>query len=86
MNGFQIVTERLVLTPLGTAYLDSVNEYALDYENTRYMCHLPKQDSDETLSFLKDVEAEAFRHPVRAPVLATAGDWLPLGEAVTKGD
>ena len=58
MNGFQIVTERLVLTPLGTVYLDSVNEYALDYENTRYMCHLPNRDSDETLSFLKDVEAE----------------------------
>ena len=58
MNGFQIVTERLVLAPLGTAYLDSVNEYALDYENTRYMCHLPNRDSDETLSFLKDVEAE----------------------------
>ena len=51
MNGFQIVTERLVLTPLGTVYLDSVNEYALDYENTRYMCHLPNRDSDETLSF-----------------------------------
>ena len=58
MNGFQIVTERLVLTPLGTVYLDSVNEYALDYENTKYMCHLPNRDSDETLSFLKDVEAE----------------------------
>ena len=58
MNGFQIVTERLVPTPLGVDYLDSVNEYALDYENTRYMCHLPNRDSDETLSFLKDVEAE----------------------------
>ena len=63
MNGFQIVTEQLVLAPLGTAYLDSVNEYALDYENTRYMCHLPNRDSDETLSFLKDVEAEWQKIP-----------------------
>ncbi len=58
MNGIKIVTERLVLAPLGVDYLDSVNEYALDYENTKYMCHLPKRDSDETLSFLRDVEAE----------------------------
>ena len=26
----------------------------------------------------------AFRHPVRAPVLATAGDWLPLGKLSPK--
>ena len=58
MNGIKIVTERLVLVPLGVDYLDSVNEYALDYENTKYMCHLPKRDSDETLSFLQDVESE----------------------------
>ncbi len=58
MKGFQIATERLVLTPLGVEYLDSVNEYALDAENTRYMCHLPNRDPDETLSFLRDVETE----------------------------
>ena len=58
MNGIKIVTERLVLVPLGVDYLDSVNEYALDYENTKYMCHLPKRDSDETLAFLQDVESE----------------------------
>ena len=46
------------MAPLGVDYLDSVNEYALDYENTKYMCHLPKRDSDETLSFLRDVGAE----------------------------
>ena len=63
MNGIRIVTERLVLVPLGVDYLDSVNEYALDYENTKYMCHLPKQDSDETLSYLQDVEAEWKKNP-----------------------
>ncbi len=47
-----------MLTPLGPGYLDSVNEYALDFENTRYMCHLPNQNSDETLSFLQEVESE----------------------------
>ncbi len=58
MSRFNIFTERMVLTPLGTDFLHSVNEYALDYENTKYMCHLPKRDSEETLDFLKNVEAE----------------------------
>ncbi len=58
VNGIKIVTERLVLAPLGVDYLDSVNEYALDYENTKYMCHFPKRTTDETLSFLQDVELE----------------------------
>lgn len=58
MSRFNIFTERMVLTPLGTDFLQSVNEYALDYENTKYMCHLPKKSSDETLDFLRDVESE----------------------------
>lgn len=58
MSRFNIYTERIVLTPLGTDFLKSVNEYALDYENTKYMCHLPKKSSDETLDFLRNVESE----------------------------
>ena len=41
MNHFDIHSERLLLTPLGPDFLQSVNEYALDYENTKYMFHLP---------------------------------------------
>ena len=58
MRRIEIKTKRLLLVPLGLEYLKSVNEYALNYENTKYMCHLPKQDSEETRSFLQEVEAE----------------------------
>ena len=58
MSRFEIRTARLVLTPLGPRFLDTVNEYALDAENTRYMIHLPNESPRETLSFLQSVEAE----------------------------
>ena len=58
MSRFDIRTERLVLTPLGSAFLDTVNEYALDAENTKYMIHLPNDSAEETLAFLQSVEAE----------------------------
>ena len=58
MSRFDIPTARLVLTPLGVRFLDTVNEYALDAENTRYMLHLPNECSQETLAFLQSVEAE----------------------------
>ena len=58
MSRFNIVTERMVLTPLGTDFLHSVNAYALDYENTKYMCRLPNASSEETLAFLENAESE----------------------------
>lgn len=58
MKHFDISTERMVLTPLGTKFLHSVNEYALDYENTKYMCHLPNASSEETVEFLRNIESE----------------------------
>lgn len=58
MEGIEIRTPRLLLKPLGPKYLATVNEYALDPENTRYMYHLPNADSGETLRFLQGVEAE----------------------------
>lgn len=58
MNHFDIHSERLLLTPLGPDFLQSVNEYALDYENTKYMFHLPNESSEETAAFLKGVEQE----------------------------
>ena len=53
-----IHTERLVLKPLGMEYLQTVNKYATDLENTKYMMHLPNENIDETRSFLEGVTAE----------------------------
>lgn len=58
MSRFTLRTERLLLTPLDTRFLDTVNEYAMDAENTRYMLHLPNESAEETLAFLQRVEAE----------------------------
>lgn len=30
----------------------------MDYENTKYMCYLPNKNIEETINFLKDVDAE----------------------------
>lgn len=57
-NQFKIKTERMILVPLGIKYLETVNEYALDYENTKYMCHLPNESSEETAEFLKNIDKE----------------------------
>ena len=54
----ELATERLELKPLGTQYLDTVNDYALNADNARYMCFLPNRDSAETLAFLQRVEEE----------------------------
>ena len=54
----ELHTENLVLKPLGLKYLETVNEYALDYENTKYMCRLPNMNTEETVEFLKIVDEE----------------------------
>ena len=61
MGDIVINTERLVLKTLGTQYLQTTNEFALDTENTRHMEFLPFDDSDETLEYLKMVEREATK-------------------------
>ncbi len=53
-----IHTKRLLLVPLGPQYLISTHKYASDYENTRYMVHLPNTDISETESFLAGVQEE----------------------------
>ncbi len=57
-NGIEIKTKRLQLKPLGLCYLNTVNAYAMDTENTRYMCYLPNKTVEETMEFLKNVENE----------------------------
>ncbi len=58
VNYIEIITDRLTLKPLGQEYLQTVNEYALDRENTKYMLHLPNETEAETALFLKSTEAE----------------------------
>ena len=54
----ELKTERLLLRPLGTEYLESTHEYASDIENTKYMLFLPNESIEETRSFLLDCEQE----------------------------
>lgn len=58
MKSIEIKTERLTLKPLGSEYLDTVNVYAMDYENSKYMCRLPNESVEETVAFLAGVDAE----------------------------
>lgn len=58
MKSIEIETERLLLKPLGSEYLETVNAYAMDYENTKYMCRLPNESVEETVTFLAGVDAE----------------------------
>ncbi|MBR4225022.1 MAG: GNAT family N-acetyltransferase [Oscillospiraceae bacterium] len=53
-----IYTERLVLTPLTTAYLDTAHEYMSDPEICRLMVYMPTSTLEETLYFLIDAENE----------------------------
>lgn len=53
-----IKTERLLLEPLGSKHLKTVHKYASDYENTKYMVHLPNKTIEETTDFLQRAEAE----------------------------
>ena len=58
MKNIEIITKRLLLKPLGSEYLQTVKAYAMDSENTRYMVHLPNENIEETISFLKGVDME----------------------------
>ena len=58
MKSIEITTERLQLKPLGSQYLQTVNNYAMDYENTKYMNCLPNETTEETINFLKGVDEE----------------------------
>ena len=56
MDYLEINPENLVLKPLGKKYLNSTIQYAMDYENTKYMCHLPDETVEEAEEFLANVE------------------------------
>ncbi|MDD4125180.1 MAG: GNAT family N-acetyltransferase [Eubacteriales bacterium] len=54
----ELKTERLLLRPLNVSDLQTVNEYATDAENTKYMIYLPNKSIEETYKFLDRVSAE----------------------------
>lgn len=54
----EIKTSRLLLRPLGMKYLNSTHEYSSDREATKYMVYLPNDRVEETVEFLKCVDAE----------------------------
>jgi RimJ/RimL family protein N-acetyltransferase len=54
----KLITERLVLVPLGLNYLHSTHEYASDIENTKLMIYLPNTSLRETEEFLEKAQAE----------------------------
>lgn len=58
MKPIEISTERLLLKPLGSEYVQTVNSYAMDLENTKYMCRLPNKNLEETADFLKNIDVE----------------------------
>lgn len=58
MKPIEISTERLLLKPLGSEYVQTVNSYAMDLENTKYMCRLPNKNLEETADFLKNIDTE----------------------------
>lgn len=58
MEYIEITTNRLHLKPSGMKCFQAVNEYALDIENTKYMCFLPNETEEETKDFLRKVDLE----------------------------
>ncbi len=53
-----IITERLILKPMCTAYLYSTHEYASDAGNSKFMVYLPNDSIEETREFIERAEAE----------------------------
>lgn len=58
MDEITISTGRLLLRPLGKGDLASTASYAMDVENTKYMCFLPDETVEEVEQFLANVERE----------------------------
>ncbi len=79
MSRFEIKTDRLRLVPNGPEFLDSTNEYALDYETAKYMMHLPNENSEETLEFLKYCESEWTKDSPEAYEFAILFEGVHIG-------
>lgn len=91
MKDIVITTERLCLKPLGSAYLETVNAYAMDYENSKYMCRLPNEDVEETgIRSIGETGSRMRRQKPLSPILQSIWErhsllliamrrmWLPI--------
>ena len=59
MDIYTVVEQgKIHIAPLGMKYLESINIYATDLENTKYMMFLPNKSMEETAEFLQSVEKE----------------------------
>ena len=58
MKGIELSTKRLRLAPLGSQYLQTVLDYAMDAETTKYMYRFPMATREETAGYLAAVELE----------------------------
>ncbi len=88
-----IVTERLLLRPIGVEDLPSAHRYASDREITRYMMNLPNDDESETRGFLQDSaqqwgspEPEFYEFAVMLDNQQIGGVCLYLTEDRTQGE
>lgn len=61
MSAPVIRTDRLILKPMCTKYLNSTHAYASDVENCRLMLFLPNESLEDTFEYLKDAETEAAK-------------------------
>ena len=75
----EIITERLILRPLGPEYLETYNEYAMSLENARYMCFLPSENTEESLAFLKSAEEEWAKPDPKCYEFAIIHDGTHIG-------
>ncbi len=53
-----IKTERLVLVPISSEYLESTYDYSSDKDNIKLMVFLPHESVDETKKYLKECEKQ----------------------------
>lgn len=80
MDYFEINTEHLVLKPLEKKYLKSAIRYTMDYENTKFMCHLPDKAICETEDFLISVSNEWKKENPRFLGFAIIYNYKHIGE------
>ncbi|MBR6790775.1 MAG: GNAT family N-acetyltransferase [Oscillospiraceae bacterium] len=73
-------TKRLILRPLAVSDLESAYAYLGDRENCPYMSFLPHDSAEETLSYLREAEAEWQKETPRHLHFAVLLDGAHIGE------
>ncbi len=79
MESIRIVTDRLVLEPIGLKYSETTHVYAADPENTQLMVYLPNESFSETQEFLSYAEKEWAKAEPLAYEFAILLDGVHIG-------